>query len=107
MKAKKKVIWIKRAIGILAVIGMLGGTANLVYAETETHLMQSIVSGDKINLYISNLDTYTEAEGQIGRDVVEIVGVENDVPGRTVFLIDNSNPSITSPVFLSNFTFSI
>lgn len=90
MKAKKKVIWIKRAIGILAVIGMLGGTANLVYAETETHLMQSIVSGDKINLYISNLDTYTEAEGQIGRDVVEIVGVENDVSGRTVFLIDNS-----------------
>lgn len=76
--------------GVLTAAVMFMGVMVCGYAQAQTRLMQSIVSGDRINLYISNLDTYTEAEGQIGRDAVEIVGVDNNVPRRTVFMIDNS-----------------
>ena len=60
------------------------------YADGETRFMQSLGVGEKINLYISNLDSYTEATGQIGREMVEIVGFDANVAGRTIFLLDNS-----------------
>ena len=90
MKVKKKGLLYRQIICCAAVTAMIIGMTIGVRADSETKLMQSIVSGENINLYISNLDTYSEATGQIGRDIVEVVGVENNVPGRTVFLIDNS-----------------
>lgn len=85
----KKLSFMKIACTIAAAALTLGA-AMLCYAENETRLMQSILSGDNIDLYISNLGEYEEAAGQIGRDVVDVVDVENGVSGRTVFLIDNS-----------------
>ncbi len=82
----KKLSFMKIACAIAAAALTLGA-AMQCYAENETRLMQSILSGDNIDLYISNLGEYEEAAGQIGRDVVD---VENGVSGRTVFLIDNS-----------------
>lgn len=90
MNGKQKGLWIKNIITVLAIITVFGYTATKVYALGESNLMQSIVSGEQIDLYISNLDIFTEAEGQIGREAVEIVGMEDNVPGRTIFLIDNS-----------------
>lgn len=85
----KKLSFMKIVCTIAAFVLTLG-TATQCYAENETRLMQSILSGENIDLYISNLGEYEEASGQIGRDVVDVVDVENGVSGRTVFLIDNS-----------------
>ena len=85
----KKLSFMKIACTIAAAALTLGA-AMQCYAENETRLMQSILSGENIDLYISNLGEYEEAAGQIGRDVVDVVDVENGVSGRTVFLIDNS-----------------
>lgn len=85
----KKLSFMKIVCTIAAAVLTLG-TATQCYAESKTRLMQSILSGENIDLYISNLGEYEEASGQIGRDVVDVVDVENNVSGRTVFLIDNS-----------------
>lgn len=83
-------ISLKRVACILTAVVLTVGSAAQCYAENETRLMQSLLSGENINLYISNLGEYKEATGQIGRDVVDVVDVESNVSGRTVFLIDNS-----------------
>lgn len=80
----------KRMAWILTTAVLTAGSATQCYAENETKLMQSLLSGENINLYISNLGEYEDATGQIGRDVVDVVDVEGNVSGRTVFLIDNS-----------------
>ena len=85
----RKISFRKVIVTAAAAILALGITTQC-YAENETRLMQSILSGENIDLYISNLGEYEEASGQIGRDVVDVVDVENNVSGRTVFLIDNS-----------------
>lgn len=84
---KKKCKIITESIVIISLFMVMSLSA---YADGETRLMQTVGVGERINLYISNLDSYTEATGQIGREMVDIVGFNANIAGRTVFLLDNS-----------------
>lgn len=72
-------------------ICMISGHFSLpARAEENASILQSILTEDGIDLYVSGLGEYSDITAQIGREPAEIVQAGRDIDMHTIVLLDNS-----------------
>lgn len=76
--------------GVLCVGVIISGASYQVQANGKVVIVQSVVKGDNICLFMKGLGEYSNVTGQIGREPVEIVNSSFHISGHTIIMIDNS-----------------